>query len=63
MAFVDKLGAKCEMIRESYRELLEREEPYDISLNSTEQKMFSSMERFHKLSHTRFRFLSINKHR
>ena len=49
------------MIRESYRELFEREEPYDISLNSTEQKMFSSMERFHKLSHTRFRFFSIKK--
>ena len=59
MAFVGKLAAKCKMIRELYEVLYARDEsqePCTIVLSRKDQKLFSSMERFHKLSHTRYRF-------
>lgn len=54
MSYIDKLKGKCELVRNWYFDVFDREDPEDIRLTMEEQKLFSSMERFHSLSHTRY---------
>ena len=57
MNFLGKLGAKCELVRSWYREEYEKSDPGNCKLTLKDHKVFSTMERFHSLSHTRYQFL------
>ena len=54
MSFVEQLGNKCEMVWKSYRTEIENKEPCTVHLTDEDWKLFSSMERFHQLSHTKY---------
>ena len=54
MSFVKQLLAKSELVRRWYLRNFEKEDLSDIKLSKSENKLFSSMERFHSLSHVRY---------
>ena len=54
MSFVKQLLAKSELVRRWYLRNFEKEDLDDIRLSKSENKLFSSMERFHSLSHVRY---------
>ena len=54
MSFVEELGKKCEMVRKSYPTEIENNDPCSVHLTDEDQKLFSSMERFHRLSHSKY---------
>ena len=53
MNFMSKLITKCELVRVGYCAEYENAELKNYRLKRGEVKLFNSMERFHKLSHTR----------
>ena len=61
MNFLGKLGAKCEMVRNWYWDEFEKSDTENWRLTQEEYKLFSTMERFHSLSHTRYKFWFYNK--
>ena len=54
MSFAKQLLAKSELVRRWFIKNFDKEDTSDIQLSESENKMFSSMERFHRLSHVRY---------
>jgi hypothetical protein len=54
MTSLPELESKCSLVRKWYSDLFEKGNPGgDTSLTFKESKLFNSMERFHRLSHTK----------
>jgi hypothetical protein len=54
MTSLAELESKCSLVRKWYSDLFEKGNPGgDTSLTFKESKLFNSMERFHRLSHTK----------
>ena len=56
MDFKAQLEAKCKLVRKWYQSDMDSEQTLDVHSTESEKQMFHRMQRFHKLSHTRYVF-------
>ena len=54
MDFKAQLEAKCKLVRKWYKSEMDSDQTLEVNLSESEKKMFLRMQRFHKLSHTRY---------
>ena len=54
MDFKAQLEAKCALVRKWYKGALDCDKTFEVNLTESEIKLFLRMQRFHKLSHTRY---------